>query len=229
MQKYDIFLIDADGTLFDYDMAESYALKAMFDSCGFGYSEAVLLKYRDINSQVWAFYEQGGISREDMFISRFLRLFESVGVQCDDARGFNEKYLVELGKGIFLIDGALEICKEIVRAGKQIFIVTNGAQTTQQSRIRNSLISEYITDFFVSECVGHQKPKVEFFDYVFAHIPKTPKEKILVVGDSLSADIAGGNNAGIDSCWFNADGRVNDIDIMPTYEICRLNELSKFI
>jgi 2-haloacid dehalogenase len=141
----------------------------------------------------------------------------------------NERYLHELGKGSFLIDGAVEICRAITSCKNKIYIVTNGIFATQKTRIEHSAIKEYVSDFFVSEFVGYQKPHALYFDYVFSHIPKIDKNKTLLIGDSLSADIAGGNNSGIDSCWFNKSGDINDTDIMPTYEIRRLSELKKFI
>ena len=200
----------------------------MFDYCGFEYDETIRTIYRKINSQVWRDYENGEITKNDLQTIRFERLFKDTGVQYD-TKDFNNKYLAELGKGIFLFDGALEICKEIVSKGKQIFIVTNGILATQESRIKHSLLKDYISNFFVSEFVGFQKPDIKYFDYVFSHIPKIPKEKILIIGDSLSADIAGGNNAGIDSCWFNEQGIANDTDITPIYEIRKLDTLLQAI
>jgi 2-haloacid dehalogenase len=159
---------------------------------------------------------------------RFARLFNEIGVY-HDVKDFNEKYLSELGKGSFLIDGALEICKEITSCNKKIYIVTNGILTTQKARIEHSAIKEYISDFFVSELVGYQKPHALYFEYVFSHIPHTDKNGILLIGDSLSADILGGNNAGIDTCWFNESGDINTTDIIPDYEISGLSELKEYI
>jgi 2-haloacid dehalogenase len=228
VNKYDIFLFDADNTLYDYDKAEAHALKTMFDCCGFEYSENLRTIYREINSQAWRDYENGKISKTDLQTIRFERFFGKIGVRHDPS-DFNARYLAELGRGTFLIDGALEVCKDIVSHSKQIFIVTNGILATQESRINHSLIKNYITDFFVSEFVGYQKPDTQYFEYVFAHIPKIPKEKILIIGDSLTADIVGGINAGIDSCWFNEHGHDNNSDIKPTYEIRKLRELIKFV
>jgi len=228
MRKYDIFLFDADGTLFDYDMAEANALKLMFDSCGFAYTESIRQKYREINSQVWESFEKGEISKEELQTARFSRLLDYIGVR-HDAKDFNEKYLYELGKGAFLIGGALEICEQIALSGKKIYIVTNGILATQTSRIKHSDIKDYISDFFVSEHVGYQKPHISYFEYVFSHIPQVGKDKVLIIGDSLTADIQGGLNAGIDSCWFNESKKKNGTGIIPTYEIYNLSEIQKFI
>lgn len=228
MKKYEIFLFDADGTLYDYDMAEANALKTMFHHCSFAYDEGIRTRYREINTQVWDSFEKGELSKEVLQTLRFDRLFADIGVE-HDSKGFNEKYLFELGKGSFLIEGALEICREIVSYGKKIFIVTNGILATQEARIKHSLIKDYISDSFVSEGIGFQKPNIKYFEYVFLNIPQVEKDKILIIGDSLSADIAGGNNAGIDTCWFNESRIENQTDIKPTYEISSLKELQNFI
>jgi YjjG family noncanonical pyrimidine nucleotidase len=228
VRKYEIFLFDADGTLYDYDKAEKHALQTMFNYCGFNYAENTRTRYREINTQVWESYEKGEISKDDLQTIRFSRLFDEIGVKYDTS-DFNTKYLAELGKGTFLIDGAIEICREIVSQNKQIFIVTNGILATQEARIKHSLIKDYVSDFFVSEFIGYQKPDPEYFEYVFSYIPKIEKNKILIIGDSLTADITGGNNAGIDTCWFNESRSINSTKITPTYEVRKLNELKKFV
>ena len=228
MKKYEIFLFDADGTLYDYDMAEEHALKTMFEKSGLAFTGDIHNRYREINKRAWESFENGEITKDELQVLRFSRLFDSIGVR-RDAGEFNGDYLYELGKGSFLIEGALEICKRIASRGKRIYIVTNGILATQTSRIRHSLISGFVSDFFVSEFVGHQKPHLAYFEYVFEHIPQIEKSKILIVGDSLSADIQGGVNAGIDSCWYNSNNIENITGIKPTYEIHKLSEIEQFI
>jgi len=228
LKKYDIFLFDADGTLFDFSLAEAGAVQAMFNSCGFDYTEDILLKYRRLSAPLWERYEKGEITTENLLVLRWVHLFDELGISYD-AKDFGGKYLNELGRGIFLIDGALEICRDIVSSNNQLYIVTNGVFATQKARIEHSAISKYVSDFFVSGAIGFPKPHPFYFEHVFSHIPQITKDKILIVGDSLSADIAGGNNAGIDSCWLNISDAVNDTGIIPTYEISALSELHEFI
>jgi len=228
MKKYDIFLFDADNTLFNYDMAEENALKIMFKYCCFNYTDNIHFKYRKINSQVWESFENKEITKDELQTIRFKRLFDEINVNYDPII-FNQKYLYELGKGSFLINGALEICKNIISNYKKIYIVTNGILSTQKSKIEHSLIKEYISDYFVSELVGYNKPNKLYFDYVFSHIPKVDKEKIIIIGDSILHDIVGGINAGIDNCWFNENGKINETEFKPTYEITKLQEINKFI
>jgi YjjG family noncanonical pyrimidine nucleotidase len=228
MKKYDVFLFDADDTLYDFDKSEETALKRAFGEYGFLYNENALEIYRFFNVQCWDLYERGDISKDELQILRFEKLFKLLNEKCDAAE-FNRIFLAELGKGAFLVDGALEICREIVAKGKRIYIVTNGILATQESRINHSLIKDYISDFFVSERVGYKKPQTEYFEYVFKCASVNDKRKVLIIGDSLAADVAGGINAGIDSCWVNAAGAANDTGFKPTYEIRNLRELGVFI
>ena len=236
MKTYDIFLFDADHTLYDFSKAEKYALQTTFETCGFQYNQTVYTRYKEINDSVWSAYEKGELGGDDFPSIRFARLFQTFGITYD-AKTFDMQYLTALGNASFLLDGAVEICQQIVARKKPIFIITNGIQKTQEARIKHSLIQPYISQTFISGAIGYQKPDCRFFEYVLAHIPPVSKEKILIVGDSLSADIAGGINIGIDTCWFNPQGVGNSqmkhtssgAPIKPTYEISCLQQVTRFI
>jgi len=228
MKSYDVFLIDADSTLFDFELAEATAFKTVFEACGFKYSKKILSRYSAINDSLWKKFETGGIKVDEIKTHRFIQLFNEIGIEYN-VNDFNSKYVDELAKGAFLIEGAKETCEKITSADKKIYIVTNGLTHVQRTRLSNSLIKEYITECFISELIGYQKPDVRYFEYVLYQIPPVSRDKILMVGDSLTADIAGGNNANIDTCWFNEKGAKNQTTIKPTYEITKLNQLQQFL
>ena len=106
----------------------------------------------------------------------------------------------------FILDCALEICKKL-SGNYSLYLVTNGTKIVQKGRLSGSPIMKYIKDVFISEEIGFNKPQKEYFDYVLEHIEEKDKTKILVVGDSLSSDIAGAENSGLDSCWVNTKKR----------------------
>ncbi len=228
MKTYDIFLMDADDTLYDYDMAENFALEKTFADFGIPYDDSIRQVYRGINTELWKRFETGDITKDVLLTTRFSRLFDVIGAKANPS-DFNTKYLNALGEGSFLLDGAVEICKYLTDNQKQIYIVTNGTAITQRMRIENSTIKDFIQKFFISEEIGSQKPQKVFFDHVLSNIVYSSKDRIIIIGDSLSSDIAGGNNAGIDTCWFNKNKAVNTTGIRPTYEISELNEIKRFI
>ena len=78
-----------------------------------------------------------------------------------------------------------------------------GAQTKKLTR---SGLGALMDGVFLSEQLGAEKPKKEFFDQVFAAIGPVEKSETMIVGDSLTSDIRGGDNAGIVTCWYNPEG-----------------------
>ena len=222
--KYTFYLFDADDTLFHFDMAEEYAFKKVFADAGLLYSDEKLQLYRSINKSLWLKFEKEEITKEELQYRRFGELFAELQIDWDASK-MNDAYVRALGAGSYLIDGAEEVCRMLTEAGKRLYIVTNGVAVTQKMRIRNSDINKYISDLFVSEDAGFQKPRKEYFDYVFSRIPGLDPSKTLIVGDSLESDIRGGIQAGIDTCWYNNEGKPNATALAPTYEIKRLTEI----
>ena len=84
-----------------------------------------------------------------------------------------------------------------------------------------------ITVSSISEEAGSQKPQREFFEYCFERMGRRDVENMLIVGDSLTSDIKGGNTAGIDTCWFNSHEQPNTVGAHVDYEIRSLKELEQ--
>lgn len=223
--KYEVILFDADDTLFDYGQAEKHALASAFAHYGMeDGAERYKESYKTINSRLWRDLEQGLISSADLRVERFRRLFAENGLELAP-EAFSETYLLALGQGSFLIEGAEELCERLGVC--RLAIITNGIKDVQLSRIAGSPLHSTFGHVIISEEVGSQKPEQGIFDYAFAKLGLTDadKSKVLIVGDSLSSDIQGGNNYGIDTCWYNPHGKRNETGIVPTYEIASLSGL----
>ncbi|WP_379132213.1 YjjG family noncanonical pyrimidine nucleotidase [Paenibacillus sp. sgz500958] len=221
--KYELILFDADDTLFDYEMAERHALHSAFEQFGYpaGAAEHTVV-YKEINKALWRELELGLISSMALRVERFRRLFATQGLELEP-EVFSEAYLKYLGEGSFLIPGAVELCGEL--DGLRLAIITNGIREVQTSRIQGSLLCNTFEQVIISEEAGCQKPEKGIFDYAFNKLGLTDKDKVLIVGDSLTSDIQGGINYGIDTCWYNPRGAVNASNLQPTYEIRDLSEL----
>jgi 2-haloacid dehalogenase len=222
--KYRWILFDADGTLFDYDRAEAKALSLTFAQFGWRFDAGHAATYRHINAQIWREFEQGRITQAKLRARRFELLFEAVGLQ-SDPQVFSARYLHNLSQGVDLIDGAQEIVQALYgRVG--LLIITNGLQDVQRPRFARSAIGHYFDDLVISEEVGAAKPDRRIFDVAFQKIGHPDKEKVLIVGDSLTSDIKGGGDYGIDTCWFNPGRQPRPSDLAIRYEIGDLRELS---
>jgi YjjG family noncanonical pyrimidine nucleotidase len=226
LNKYKTILFDADGTLFDYDKAEETALKNVCLQYRIDYSTDHRSIYRSINSKKWAEFDKGIITKMHLQVSRFEDFFSEIGVVNINAEEFNACYLDYLADGSQLMDGAESVCRELSKY-KKLAIITNGIERTQLKRIHKSAIKPYISDIFVSEKIGFAKPACEYFDYVFESLNINDKSSVLVVGDSLLSDIKGGMNYGVDTCWYNPNGIANSAEIIPTYEIKLLSEITR--
>ncbi|MDR1532597.1 MAG: YjjG family noncanonical pyrimidine nucleotidase [Clostridiales bacterium] len=222
--KYTTILFDADGTLFDYDKAEALALETALAKYGLPMPPETHLLYRKINQSKWELFEQGAISKIDLQVSRFEGLFSELGLSGIKADKFNADYLDRLAEGAQLTEYAYEVCAELAKT-KRLAIITNGVAKVQFGRIKKSLIKKFITDVFVSEDIGFSKPDARYFDYVFKTLGLRDKSLVLVVGDSLTSDIQGGANYGLDTCYFNPSNKQNSYSVSPTYEIISLTEL----
>lgn len=225
--KYKHLLFDLDGTLFDYDKAESDALQSTFLQFGFNYNQEYLNKYREVNSQIWQDFENGKITQKKLKTKRFEHLADSLQLKYDSF-DFSKKYLLNLSKGIELIDGAQNLLETLYGKVK-LFLITNGLTIVQKPRIKNSTIGKYFEDEIISEEVGFAKPQKEIFDLAFGKMNNPAKHEVLIIGDSLTSDIAGGINYGIDTCWYNPDSKETENDLKPTHEIQDLNELINLI
>jgi YjjG family noncanonical pyrimidine nucleotidase/nucleoside triphosphatase YtkD len=225
--NFHYLLFDADNTLFDYNRAETLALEESLTRFGHPYTDEVQRTFRKINQELWDRLEEGAITVKDLQEERFRLLFSNLGVN-GNAPDFNAYYLNVLAGSAPLIDGAEKLCARLSKFCR-LAIVTNGISKTQHGRFEQSTIKKYFTDLFVSGDIGFQKPQPEIFDYVFNALQITDRAKVLMVGDSLTADIRGGNNAGIATCWFNPTGEKNNKKIYADFEINRLDQLNQIV
>ncbi len=221
--KYEWILFDADGTLFDYDKAEGYALENAFAALNLPFHDHCLCRYNEINALVWKEFEQGRISARALRTERFKRLLNELGMTCDP-HTLGETYLSFFSQADFLVEDAMEVVSEL-SAQFKLAIITNGLKDVQRSRFGKSPLRLCFREIIISEDVGVAKPDVEFFEHAFKKMSHARKDSVVVVGDSLSSDIQGGRNFGVDTCWFNPAGRPNNSGITPTYEIAELKEL----
>ncbi len=223
MAKYEFLLLDADGTLFDFLRCEREALCDALRAAGITPNEEMIAKYSEINDGYWKMLERGEIGKSELRVARFVTFCAHYGFDVDVAR-LAVDYTDALSTKGFLIEGALDACRTLA-AHCKLYIVTNGIGTVQRGRIEPSPLRPFIQELFISEEMGAEKPHPAFFDTVAARIPNFDREKALVVGDSLSADIRGGVGAGIDTCWFNPAGKQAPLDLPITYEISTLEQL----
>jgi 2-haloacid dehalogenase len=227
LKKYKTLLFDVDDTLLDFGAAEKLALQLLFEEQNIPLTSEVEEQYKKINQGLWRRFEAGELDRDEVVNTRFSILFNEYGKEMDGIL-LEKNYRSYLEQGHQLVDGAFVLISEL-HNDFDLYVVTNGVSKTQDKRLRDSGLFPLFRNIFVSEDTGYQKPMKEFFDYVFSRIPNFRVEEALIIGDSLSADIKGGELAGMDTCWFNPNMKYNHTNIKPSYQIHNLEELKQIV
>ena len=223
MNGYTTLLLDVDETLLDFKKAEKVALNNTLITVGIDPTDEITARYHIINDSLWKALERGEIEKERIKTRRFELFYDEYGFEGDPAETA-AIYVRELSRAGLMLDGAREFL-DAIHNEFDIYAVTNGIQTVQQGRFAAADINKYFSDVFISERVGYSKPDKRYFDYVLSAIPEKDVSRVIVIGDSLTSDIKGACNAGIDCCWFNPN-RADGLDeITPTYTAYRYADI----
>ncbi len=187
--------LDLDDTLLDFHRAEAAALSKTLEQLGIPPTAETVARYSAINAQQWRLLEEGKFTRDEILTRRF-----------------------------DILPGA-EALLNTLAPRYALYLVSNGTAAVQAGRIASAGIAPYFKNIFISEEMGLHKPQREFFDACFAAIPGFHREEALIIGDSLTSDIRGGNNAGIRTCWFNPQGKPRMEGVHVDYEVSALSQI----
>ncbi len=234
-KRYACLVFDADHTLIKYKQDELAALVVLFKELGLEVDGEGLEFCHALSEETWT--ETGLYDVHDPHIQKeyhslyrshvkgiFEKFFKRYPCSADPVE-VGKRFLQLLSVGGNLFDGAEQTLAALSdkTGGKyKVYIATNGVREIQLGRLKR--LEKYCRKIFVSEDLGVIKPQKEFFASMLSEIGETP-QNCLMIGDSLSSDIAGGNAAGMDTCWFNTRGHQADGSVRPTYEIERLTDL----
>ena len=219
----EFLFLDLDDTILDFHKAERIALAKTIRDFGVEPTEEVLHRYHLINKWHWEQLELGRMTRAEVLEGRFRVLFEELGIAVD-ASAVTAKYAENLSIGHYFLPGAEEAVDALSKKYR-LFLASNGTASVQKGRMTSANLYRFFEKVFVSQEIGHNKPSISYFDACFAQIPDFDPSKAMIVGDSLSSDIQGGNNAGIMTCWVNPTHAPRKEGIRVDYEIEALKDL----
>lgn len=206
-RRFDHVLVDLDNTILDFAVCEKAILEAMALEYGFmpvtTEGKDLTRTYRVINAELWRQYEKGHIASEELRLERFRRLAAVLDTSALarplDPAFLNEQFVARLSRCATLVPTADAVVKKI----GPVSVVTNGFANVQHPRIERSGLAPYFDHVFISEEIGAAKPQKAFFDHVLAELGDPDPARCVVIGDSLSSDIAGGRAAGMHTVWFD--------------------------
>jgi 2-haloacid dehalogenase len=222
---YSWLLFDADGTLFDFELAEKLALQSVLEHLHQPFTEDAYNGYKRINKHLWENFEKGQIKQSEIKTQRFEKWLETLNIQAN-VEEVSQYYVHQLATQGPLLDGALELIQNLALKYKML-IITNGLKEVQRPRFDASILKPYFEDIIVSGEVGVAKPDAGIFDIAFEKMGRPDRTEVLIIGDSLSADMQGGLNYGIDTCWFTPEKAVTDLPI--TFTIHDLKQLQSIL
>ena len=223
----EFLFIDLDDTILDFKAQEDAAITKTLLDAGIDPTKEICDRYSQINKEHWARMEKGEITRDQVLYGRFEVLFGELGVTAD-AKATALAYMENLSEGHYFLPGAEDAVKALSK-NYRLFIASNGTAKVQEKRLKSANIGKYFEKIFISQDIGINKPAKGFFDACFAQIPGFDPKKAMIVGDSPSSDITGGQNAGILTCWVNPNHRTYSRETPPDYEIENLTQLEELL
>lgn len=221
---YKFLLFDLDHTLLDFDAAEDVALTQLLKEEGVADIQAYKDYYVPMNKALWKDLELKKIRKQELVNTRFSKLFSHFGIEKDGVY-LAEHYQFYLAQQGQVFSGAMGLLDSLIDRGYELYAATNGITTIQTGRMAQSGLAPYFNQVFISEQLQTQKPDALFYEKIGQQITGFDKEKTLMIGDSLTADIQGGNNAGIDTIWYNPHHLDNKTQAQPTYVVHSYKDL----
>lgn len=218
--------IDVDNTLLDFNKCAARAVAEIMTAHGIKYRSEFFKVFKSINDDLWRRHEKGIITKDELYAIRFNRIFAHLDLDMD-GKEFEAEFRKKLFHLAEPVDGAAEALKYL-HSKYKVFVASNAQQEQQVARLGAAGMLEYIDAVYTSERVGFQKPRKEFFDAIIDDCGYEAEE-IVLIGDSQTADVRGGNECGLTTVWFNFDQEVLRPDVRPDYIIDSLSEIPSIL
>lgn len=220
-------LMDVDNTLLDFNECARESIRRGFGDWGLEFRDEMFDIFRRTNDSLWLEIENGTLTRENLREIRWNLIFSQLGIEAD-GKSFEWVFQGYLDESAVTVEGALETVKYL--SGKYtVCAASNAPMERQINRLKKSGFYPFLRHIFTSGELGYSKPSKDFFDGCFKRLPGISPQETIMIGDSLTADIRGGANYGIKTCWFNFYGEKNSTDITPDYIVDSLYELKNFL
>ncbi|WP_164508270.1 YjjG family noncanonical pyrimidine nucleotidase [Lapidilactobacillus wuchangensis] len=225
--NYSALLFDLDKTLFDTELNAKVALTKLPVNFEFAFTDQQINYWHQLNNEMWEELENKQITTEELLANRFRLYFAHYGITTDNAL-YADPFEVLFAKEHALLPHAQEVLAALA-PNYRLFVVSNGSRFKQFQQLAGSHLTPYFEHIFLSEDIGHSKPDPLFFNAVKQTLPEVAPAEMLVIGDSLTADIRGANLSHLDSLWLNAEHQSNHSAYQPTYEVNSLDQLPRLL
>lgn len=194
---------DIDDTILDYDKCAVSTLQAVCKALNVPYSQETLTEYRSIDDALWAQQKLGKLSIPEVLEQRDKHMIAYWGLA--PGTSFQDAFIRAFSDSADLVDGAATVLQTLHEKGMPIYGASNGFLAVQTNRLQKAGVLQYFRSLFVSDAVGYEKPDIRFFRHCLQETGYAAGD-VLMIGDSIPADMVGAQNAGWNVCLFNGHG-----------------------
>ena len=227
MDKPKVLLFDIDNTLLDFSAGARQGLAEIFREAGLPYRPAMFAVFQAENDKLWARIERGELTIAGLRDVRWQTILARLGLEGDGA-AMEDAFRVRLHESAVPVAGAVDVLGRL-RGAYRLCAASNGPYAQQVNRLRRAGMLDAFERLFISGRMGAEKPSRVFFDRCMVQLPGIRPEQCLMIGDSLTADIAGGREAGMHTCWYDPDDRGAAMPPQADWRITRLEQLSDIL
>lgn len=224
---YTTLLFDLDNTLFDASSCEPAAFEYALTAGGVTEPKRYWETFSDINNALWDAVVRQELTPNEVQARRFGDLV-TVAELAADPTVLADEYVTGMGALGELYPGARQVLSGLGRRAA-LALVTNGLGEVVRARIARLELEPLFEAVIISGEVGASKPSPEIFALAFEALGQPERETALMIGDSLSSDIAGATGFGIATCWYNPAGKARPHDVVINHEIAALDELPPLV
>ncbi len=221
-----VVFIDIDDTILDFTKCANDAIKSACNKFGVPYTTTLMDTFHPINLDLWHRLEKKEVTKEKLFDTRFQIVFDKLGIKADGI-AFETAFRENFHESAILVDGARDLL-EYLRSKYKVYVASNASMHQQTNRMKKAELDGYIDGYFVSEEIGFPKPQKEFFDACFKALPDVKPQDVVMIGDSLSADIKGACEYGLKTIWYNHRNEPTS-DVKCDYIVSRLSEVKNIL
>lgn len=219
--------IDVDDTLLDFDESAKMSMQIAAEEMGITLPENIWEIFVDINEVLWKDLEQGKLTNAELFHVRWTKIFDAAGITSDGPE-FEKAFLRGLSLCAPVIAGA-EGLISYLHEKYIVGVASNGPYEQQVNRLEKTGLLSYVDHMFVSGKIGHAKPSRAFFDACMEKLGDIHPGEVMMIGDSISADITGAKDYGMQTCWYNHKGLPADHGYMADYKVDSLLEIKEIL
>lgn len=196
--------VDVDDTLLDFNECSKESMIKAFGRHGLEFRDEYFPVFLEENDRLWKMIEKKEITLADIYRTRWNAVLKRIGLE-GDGPAIESSFVEALYESHIRVEGALEMI-EYLHDRYDLYVTSNAPEAEQLNRLEKAGLLQYFKGVFTSEKIGVAKPDVRFFEECL-RLSSSEKDSTVVVGDSLSSDIAGADSSGLRSVWFNRKNR----------------------